>query len=230
MGTRVIGPFAPVNRKLTVCLGGSLPSMVGGAGGAANWIESVFASPGRRTLESPLGRYFFPGGAIGGRTSYRCWVWSSIITVEVSENGFKSSGDASVGLAPTGTGLPMPRNVPPAGALAVAMTRTKTSRRLSRMRSILEMARRMPGHLVSTCAKLVPRALRSCATRSVTKQRLAAMTTKESDFIKRTGDSAERLIRVKVLLCDLNPKQCLCFPYRTSSEATTRYRYRGSKG
>ncbi len=36
IGTRKIGPLAPVNRKLTVCLGGSLPSTNGGAGGAVN--------------------------------------------------------------------------------------------------------------------------------------------------------------------------------------------------
>src|SRR4030095_4070625 len=97
----------------------------------ANWIETVLPSPGKRTLEKPAGRYLFPGAATGGSASYLRCVCSSIMTAEASENGFKSSAGTSARFAPAGTRLPMPRKVPGGEDFVVAVTRTKTKRRLS---------------------------------------------------------------------------------------------------
>ena len=57
----------------------------------------------------------------------------------------------------------VPRYVPERADLDVATTRTKTSKRLSWMRSKREIAKRTPGHLVSTSALFVVLAFCSCA-------------------------------------------------------------------
>ncbi len=117
----VIGPFAFGKRKEAVCFRGSSP---GGDGGNANWIVRISASPGISDLAVAPGRYFIPGGAMGGKNK----VFLPSLVVSHLRAASETVWDRRVpcrfaGGGSGGYGSPASRNVPERGALSVATMR-----------------------------------------------------------------------------------------------------------